>query len=86
MTSVVAFWRQDDPLLFSHLADVATLLSVTESGYSHQAKGAKQHASPEPREAVVPFVLGNGPAKDGARYPEEKQRDQEAHHQSFTAL
>jgi len=84
VTSVVAFWRQDDPLLFSHLADVATLLPVTESGYRHQAKGAKQQASPEPREAVMPFVLGNGSAVDAASEPKENQ-EYSCHHLSVVA-
>ena len=75
-----------DPLVFSHQADVATLLAVTKSGYGQQPKGTKKQATPKPREAVMPFVLGNGSAKDGAGYPEEEQREQEAHHQSVVAI
>ena len=75
-----------DPLIFSHQADVATLLAVTKSGYGQQPKGTKKQATPEPSDAAMAFVLSNGSAKDGARYPEEKQRKQEAHHQSVTAL
>ena len=74
-----------DPLVFSHQADVATLFPVTETGHSNKANRAKQQASPKPREAVMSFVLGNGSAKDGAWYPEEEQREQEAHHQSVVA-
>ena len=84
MTSVVVFWGQDDALLLSNLADVATLFSVTESGYSHQAKGTKQQASPEPRKAVMPFVFGNGSAVDAASEPEENQ-EYNCHYQSVTA-
>ena len=74
-----------DLLVFSHQTDVAPQFPVTKGSHRKQGNGAKQQATPEPRNAVVPFVFGDGPAKDGARYPEEKQRDQEAHHQSVVA-
>ena len=75
-------------LVFSHQPDVAPQFAITESGYSHQAKGAQKQATAEPRNAVVPFVCGDGPAKDGARYPEKGKRNhrQPNHHQSVTAL
>ena len=63
----------------------ASQFAVTESGYSQQANGTKQKATPEPSDAAMAFVLGNGSAKDGARYPEEEQRDQKAHHLSVAA-
>ena len=74
-----------DPLLFSHQADVATLLAVTKSGYGQQPKGTKKQAHTKPNTAMA-FVLGDGSAKDGAWYPDEKKREQERnHHQSVTA-
>ena len=75
-----------DALVFSHQTDVAPQFAVTKGSHCKQGNGAKQQATPELRNAVVPFVFGDGPAKDGARYPEEKQRNKEAHNQSFTAL
>ena len=66
--------------------DVTPQLPVTKSRYSQQADRTKQQATPEPSDAAMAFVLGNGSAKNGARYPEKKQRDQKAHHQSVTAL
>ena len=86
MTSVVAFWRQVDALVLSHQADVATLFPVTETGHSNKANGAKQQASPKPREAVMPFVFGCDPAVDGARHPDKEQRYEKAHHQSVTGI
>ena len=83
---IAPFFAKVDPLLVSHQADIATLLAVTKSGYGQQPKGTKKQATPEPSDAAMAFVLSNGSAKDGARYPEEKQRKQEAHHQSVTAL
>ena len=73
-----------DPLGFSHQADVATLLAVTKSGYGQKPKGTKKQAHTKPNTAMT-FVLGDGSAKDGARYPEGKNREQEAHHQSVVA-
>ena len=69
-----------DPLVFSHQADVATLFPVTETGHSNKANRAKQQASPKPREAVMPFVLGCGSAIDDARYPDKEQRNERAHY------
>ena len=63
-------------MVFSHQTDVAPQLAVTKGSHCKHGNGAKQQATPEPRNAVVPFVFGDGPAKDGARYPQEKQRDQ----------
>ena len=74
-----------DPLVFSHQTDVAPEFAVTKGSYSNKANGPEQKASPEPREAVMPFVLGCGSAVDGARYPDEDQRNEKAHHQSATA-
>ena len=73
-------------LLFRRESDVAPQLAVTECCHCKQANGAKQETTSEPSDAAMAFVLGNGSAKDGARYPEEKQRDQKAHHLSVTAL
>ena len=74
-----------DPLLFSHQAKDAPLLAVTKTGYGQQPKGTKKQAHTKPNTAMA-FVLGDGSAKDGARYPEEKNRQQEPnHHQSVTA-
>ena len=81
---IAPFFAKVDPLLVSHQADVATLLAVTKSGYGQKPKGTKKQAHTKPNTAMA-FVLGDGSAKDGARYPEEKNREQEAHHQSVIA-
>jgi len=73
-------------LVFSHQTDVAPQFAVSKGSYGNKANGPEQKASPEPREAVMPFVLGCGSAVDGAGQPNEKQRDQEAHHQSVTGI
>ena len=71
-------------MLFSHQAKDAPLLAVTKTGYGQQPKGTKKQAHTKPNSAMA-FVLGDGSAKDGARYLDEKQREQEAHHQSVVA-
>jgi len=73
-------------LVFSHQTDVAPQFAVSKGSYGNKANGHEQRASPEPREAVMPLGLGGGSAGDGAGQANEKQRDQEAHHQSVTAL
>ena len=74
-------------LVFSHQADVAPQFAVTESGYSHQAKGAQKQATKEPSHTAMSFVVSNDSGKEGARYPEKGKRNhrQPKHHQSVVA-
>ena len=74
-------------LVLSHQADVAPQFAVTESGYSHQAKGAQKQATKEPSHTAMSFVVSNDSGKEGARYPEKGKRNhrQPKHHQSVVA-
>ena len=65
---------------------VPTQLAVTKASTSNQCNRAGQEATEEPSRTVVAFVSSNVTGVKGAGQPNEKQREQEAHHQSVTAL
>ena len=65
---------------------VAPQLLVTQINRSSQCNGAEKEATEEPSCPVVAFVSSNVTGVKGAGQPNEKQREQEAHHQSVTAL
>ena len=64
---------------------VAPQLLVTQTNRSSQCNGAEQEATEEPSRPVMAFVGSNVAGIKRAGQPNEKQREQEAHHQSVVA-
>ena len=65
---------------------LAPQLLVTKTNRSSQCNGAEQEATKEPSRTVMAFVGSNVTGIKRAGQPNEKQPEQEAHHQSVTAL
>ena len=65
--------------------DVTPQRLVTQTSSSNQCNGAEQKATKEPSRPVVAFVGSNVTGVKGAGQPNEKQREEEAHHQSVVA-
>ena len=65
---------------------VAPQLLVSKTNRSNQCNGAEQKATKKPSRPVMAFVGSNVTGVKGAGQPNEKQREQEAHHQSVTGI
>ena len=63
-----------------------TQLLVRQASSSDQRDWSEDQPSPKPRLTAVSFFPGNSTRIEAARYPDEEQRNEKAHHQSVTAL
>ena len=61
------------------------MVLVTKTSSSNQCNRAEQKATPKPTRFAMPFVGSNVAGIKRAGQPNEKQRKEEAHHQSVTA-